>query len=101
MVRSSTRDSRTSQSECRSTSKKTGQQRAASISQGWGSRFQMGSGGRRCNRQLQIHTEKERDQTAVHQQQKINKIKQNKIIHSGPDRKRRCKERRETTDRRG
>lgn len=100
MVRSSTRDSRTSQSECRSTSKKTGQQRAASISQGWGSRFQKGSGGRRCNRQLRIHTEKEREQTTVHQQQKKKK-KVNKIIHSALARKRRCKEGRETTDRRG
>lgn len=89
MVRSSTRDSRTSQSECRSTSKKTGQQRAASISQGWGSRIQMGSGGGGggwggCNRQLQIHAKKERDQTTVHQQQKKQKqIKVSTAVQTG------------------
>lgn len=36
---------------------------------GAGSKWGAGGGGR-CNRQLQIHTEKERDQTTVHQQQK-------------------------------
>lgn len=75
--------------------KKAGQQRATPISQGWGGAgsIRVGWGGEGGKRQLQIHTEKEQDQTTVHQQQQEN-------VHSGPERKRRCKERREARERR-
>lgn len=59
--------------------KKTGQQRAAPIRMGVGGWERQGQGqvpnkgGRRGDRQLQIHIEKERDQTTVQQQQKKKK----------------------------